>query len=128
MADVAVPLNDFAFIERLWRDWSPGWDIPLAELASVKATLGQPGVLAAALSYYRQTFNPLPNVPQSSTGRGPQQIQVPTLYIHGRDDGCIGVEAFFDNGLQIVIVDGAGHFVHQEKPGEVNRMILEFLE
>ena len=134
MADVAVPLNDFAFIERLWRDWSPGWDIPLMELTSVKATLGQPGVLAAALSYYRQTFNPPPNVPQVGTGRGPQQIQVPTLYIHGRDDGCIGVElvdgmeAFFDIGLQIVIVDGAGHFVHQEKPDEVNRVILEFLE
>ena len=59
---------------------------------------------------------------------------MPTLYIHGRDDGCIGVELadgmerFFDNGLQKVIVDGAGHFVHQERPEEVNRAILEFLE
>ena len=134
MADVAVPLNDFAFIERLWRDWSPGWDIPMEELASVKATLGQPGVLAAALSYYRHTLNPPPNAPQVGTGAGLQQIKVPTLYIHGREDGCIGVEladgmeAFFDNGLRKVTVEGAGHFVHQEKPDEVNRVILEFLE
>ncbi|MEC7768746.1 MAG: alpha/beta hydrolase, partial [Acidobacteriota bacterium] len=74
------------------------------------------------------------NAPQVGTGRGPQQIQVPTLYIHGREDGCIGVEladgmeAFLDNGLRKVIFEGAGHFVHQEKPDEVNRVILEFLE
>ena len=134
MADVAVPLNDFAFIERLWQDWSPSWDIPKEELASVKATLGQPGVLAAALSYYRHTFNPVPNAPRTGTSGGPRQIQVPTLYIHGREDGCIGVElvnsmeAFFDNGLRKVIIEDAGHFVHQEKPNEVNRAILEFLE
>ena len=132
MADAAVPLNDFAFIERLWRDWSPGWDIPMEELASVKATLGKPGVLAAALSYYRHAFNPPPDAPQG--GGATQQIQVPALYIHGREDGCIGVqladgmEVLFDNGLQKVIVDGAGHFVHQEKPDEVNRLILEFLK
>jgi pimeloyl-ACP methyl ester carboxylesterase len=26
-----------------------------------------------------------------------------------------------------VILEGAGHFVHQERPEEVNRLILEFL-
>ncbi len=134
MADVAVPLNDFAFIERLWRDWSPDWNIPTEELALVKATLGQPGVLAAALNYYRHTFNPPPNAPQLGTSGRSRQIQVPTLYIHGRNDGCIGVELtdgmeeVFKNGFRKVIVEGAGHFVHQEKPDEVNRVILEFLE
>ncbi|NIR43933.1 MAG: alpha/beta hydrolase, partial [Gammaproteobacteria bacterium] len=38
-SDQAVALDDFRFIERLWRDWSPGWDIPADELAAVKATL-----------------------------------------------------------------------------------------
>ena len=134
MADAAVALNDFAFIERLWRDWSPGWDIPMKELALVKATLGKPGVVAAALSYYRHTFNPPADAPRGAAGAAPRQIRVPALYIHGRDDGGIGVElvdgmeVFFDNGLQKVIVDGAGHFVHQEKPDEVNRLILQFLE
>ena len=134
MADAAVALNDFAFIERLWRDWSPSWDIPMAELASVKSTLGQPGVLSAALNYYRHTFNPPPSAPDAATGTAPQQIQVPALYIHGREDGCIGVElvdgmeASFANGLRTVIIEGAGHFVHQEKPDEVNRVILDFLD
>lgn len=133
MSDAAVRMNDFAFIERLWREWSPGWELPAEELAAVKATFARPGVLTAALRYYRDAFNPQTNAAQSAGPEYPH-IKVPTLYIHGRDDGCIGVEVadgmerFFDSGLQKVIVDGAGHFVHQERPDEVNREILRFLE
>ena len=132
-AEGAVALDDFAFIERLWRDWSPGWDFPESELDSLKRTLGSPGVLLAALSYYRHTFNPPPNAPTLTEVTTPQQIQVPTLYIHGRNDGCIGVElaegieVFFDKGLEKAIIEGAGHFAHQERPEEVNRLILDFL-
>jgi pimeloyl-ACP methyl ester carboxylesterase len=132
-AEDAVAFDDFAFIERLWRDWSPGWDFPRSELDAVKRTLGRPGVLTAALSYYRHTFNPPPNAPSLAEVTAPRQIQVPTLYFHGRNDGCIGaelaegMEAFFDRGLEQVIVEDAGHFVHQERPEEVNRRILEFL-
>jgi pimeloyl-ACP methyl ester carboxylesterase len=131
MAEAAVALNNFAFIEQLWRDWSPSWDVPMEELESVKATLAKPGVLTAALSYYRHSLNPPSDVP-SSDGITPR-IQIPTLYIHGREDGCIGVELtddvaqFFDNEFRKVVIDGAGHFVHQEKPELVNRVILEFL-
>jgi pimeloyl-ACP methyl ester carboxylesterase len=133
VADKAVPLDDFAFIERLWQDWSPDWEYPAEELASVKTTLGRPGVLAAALSYYRHAFNPPANALKRAGPTYPQ-IKVPTLYIHGRGDGCIGVELtngmerFFDNGLEMLVIDGAGHFVHQERPEEVNRAIIEFLE
>ena len=133
-AETAVALNDFAFIERLWQEWSPGWDYPRDELDSLKLTLGAPGVLTAALNYYRHTFNPPPNAPDLAAVTAPQQIQVPTLYIHGRNDGCIGVEladgmeAYFDKGLKRVVVEDAGHFVHQERPDEVNHLILEFLE
>ena len=60
-------------------------------------------------------------------------ITVPTLYFHGARDGCIGVEltndmdSLFAGGLRKVILADAGHFVHQEKPDEVNRHILDFL-
>ena len=52
------------------------------------------------------------------------------MMIQGRTDGCIGAEltegmaAFFPRGLKIEIIDGAGHFVHQEKPEVANRLIL----
>jgi pimeloyl-ACP methyl ester carboxylesterase len=61
-------------------------------------------------------------------------VTVPTLYFQGATDGCIGgelldgMEALFPNGLEKVIVPGAGHFVHQEKPELVNAKVLGFLK
>jgi len=35
--------------------------------------------------------------------------------------------AFFPRGLRVEVLPRAGHFVHQEAPEEVNRLILDFL-
>jgi pimeloyl-ACP methyl ester carboxylesterase len=136
LADIAVPLDDFAFIEALWRDWSPTADIDLHELRRVQAVLAEPGVLGAALAYYRTAVNPALRDPafDKTEGRiGVDAISVPTLYLHGKDDGCVGVEVsegmepLFTGRFRRVVVEGAGHFVHWEKPLEFNRAVLEFL-
>jgi pimeloyl-ACP methyl ester carboxylesterase len=60
-------------------------------------------------------------------------VPAPALYLHGADDGCIGrelaagMDAYFPAGLQTEIVPGAGHFLHQERPDLVNRLVLDFL-
>jgi len=136
MADGAVAHDDFRFIERLWQDWSPGWVYPPEEMASLKATFQAPGVLTAALGYYRAALNPVNQDPaladlQERITAG--SVEVPTLYLHGVQDGCIGVdladgmEALFPKGLQKLMVADAGHFVHQEQPATVNRALLAFL-
>ena len=135
-ADAAVPFADFRFLERLWQDWSPGWDYPAEEMDALKKTFRQPGVPAAALGYYRATLNPLNQDPaladvQMRISLSP--ISVRTLYFHGARDGCVGaelldgMEQLFPQGLETVIVPEAGHFVHQERPEIVNRHLLEFL-
>ncbi len=135
-ADAAVELNDFAFIDRLWREWSPGYTPDAEEMRLLKATLGSEGSLSAALGYYRHAFSPPPDVAAAVadlTARSAGPIQVPTLYLHGRDDGCIGVEVAegmedaFPQGLRRVVVDGAGHFLQLEAPERVNEEILRFL-
>lgn len=137
-ADEAVALNDFAFIEHIWRDWSPGWDYPPEEMAALKETFKKPGVLQAALGYYRHTLNPSNHVSELADIQErvltADPIQVPTLYFHGVKDGCIGVELsegieqYFPKGLRKEIIADAGHFTHQEKPDEINRILLEFLQ
>jgi pimeloyl-ACP methyl ester carboxylesterase len=136
LAEMAVAHDDFRFLERLWSDWSPGWEWPAAEMAALKETFAQPGVLAAALGYYRQTLNPLLQRPELAELQGRTQMEpvpVPTMFFHGRRDGCIGVEliegmaALFPAGLETVIVPDAGHFVHQEAPQVVNARLVEFL-
>jgi pimeloyl-ACP methyl ester carboxylesterase len=136
-AEDAVAYNNFAFLERIWQDWSPGWNYPQEEMDALKETFRQPGVLAAALGYYRHTLNPANQVAalaQIQEQMFVAPIAVPALYFHGEKDGCIGVElcegmeGSYTKGVQKVIVPGAGHFVHQEKPEEVNRLVLEFLK
>ena len=136
LADFVVPANDLAFIDRLWQDWSPGYDENAADLEGVKNSLRDPANLAAALEYYRQPLNPAKNDPaltdiQTATNAPTPQ---PLLYLHGRDDGCAGVELLdsvdeskLSEGSQVVVIDGTGHFLHLEKPSEVNTRIVQFV-
>jgi len=55
LSDLVVQNNDLAFIDMLWRDWSPGYD-GAADAANVKAALANPANLQAALGYYRATI------------------------------------------------------------------------
>jgi pimeloyl-ACP methyl ester carboxylesterase len=136
LADEALARDDFAMIERLWRDWSPGWTPPPAALEAVKETFRAPGTAVAALGYYRATMGPVFDDPARLDamlqGMG-VPIAAPAFYLHGADDGCIGselaagMEAYFPAGLRTEIVPGAGHFLHQERPEVVNREILDFL-
>ena len=58
-AETVVARDDMAFLDELWRDWSPGFQ-PGEHLAQVKQSLRQPANLAAALGYYRAAGGPGP--------------------------------------------------------------------
>jgi len=55
------------------------------------------------------------------------------LYLHGRTDGCMGVEltegleADLSPGSKVVVFDDIGHFMHLEDPALVNGTIVDFL-
>jgi pimeloyl-ACP methyl ester carboxylesterase len=136
LSDMVLPLNDLAFIDMLWADWSPGFDAT-EDLVHVKNALRDTPNLTAALGYYRATlgngFNdPELSAAQTATGN---ILAQPTLYLHGRNDGCVGVE-FSDNAASMMshsssrveVVDNAGHFLQLEQPAVVNRLIVEFLQ
>ena len=135
-AEQVVAANDFAFLEDWWRDASPEYD-PAPIIERVKATFRQPGVVTAALNYYRHTFHPANRDPalqplQERVSAAP--TSVPTLAVHGTRDRPGRLEAFegmddlFVKGLEKVVYPGAGHFVHVERPGDVNRRIVEFFQ
>ncbi len=89
LADFAVEARDWALIEKLWRDWSPGWELPADEMAAVKRTLAQPGVKRAALGYYRASFG-LPSPAARETRKlAESKIPLPTLALTGARDGCM---------------------------------------
>lgn len=126
IADWAVRRKDFAFIDRLWRDWSPGWSCDPERMQEVKASLGAPGSLKAALGYYRQNLSLKP--------QKVEPIAVPALVMSGRNDGCIGVEMYeglerdFSAPVRFEVIENAGHFAHLEQPEDVWRRIERFLD
>ena len=62
-AERAVAHNDYAYVEQWWRDASPEWDIPASALESIRETFRKPGVVEAALGYYRARFGQEPQDP-----------------------------------------------------------------
>jgi pimeloyl-ACP methyl ester carboxylesterase len=135
IADHWLERRDFAFVERLWRDWSPGWELPPEELAAVKDTLRRPGVKRAALGYYRALAAPWSTSSRVVREALSRPIRVPTLALTGALDGCMDTRLYddlmrdedFPAGLRVVRFDGVGHFLHQEAPERVGEVILEHL-
>ncbi|WP_405970477.1 hypothetical protein OG496_09850 [Streptomyces sp. NBC_00988] len=38
LAEPAIARDDFAFIDRLWREWSPGYELPDAERSALQGS------------------------------------------------------------------------------------------
>jgi pimeloyl-ACP methyl ester carboxylesterase len=134
LADMALPLDDFAFIDGLWRDWSPGYEAAW-DVARVKESIGDPDHLAAAIGYYRALYDNEEHAPQFAEEQAAAFAPTPkpTLYLHGRHDGCMLLSSigdpleFLADGSKVMVVDNAGHFMNVERPDEVNRHVLEFI-
>jgi pimeloyl-ACP methyl ester carboxylesterase len=129
LAERRVLAKDMAVIEQLWRDWSPGYLCPPEEMAFVKAAL-RPH-FSGVLDYYRAAF-----APAGLLGEARRLLfsrtDVPAMYVHGEQDGCVGVElcrgieSAYLRGVETLRVPKAGHFVHLEEPVLVNRKLLSF--
>lgn len=134
LATVAVSMGDLEFIDRLWADWSPGYDAT-EDLALLKPSLRDPANLGAAIGYYRAALGATMPDPKYGDQQSATQAPTPqpTLYLHGDQDGCMGVELtatalnFLGEGSKVEIISGAGHFLHLELPEVVNPLIVDFL-
>ncbi len=123
-------------IRRLWRTWSPGYELSAEEWRGLRAQFDQPGVVTSALAYYRQNATPpillgLRSTPATERA----EVAAPMLFLHGSDDGCMDRRMFdhtidegdHPGGVRRIELAGAGHFLHLERPDEVNAALLDHL-
>ncbi|MBD1910978.1 MULTISPECIES: alpha/beta hydrolase [unclassified Leptolyngbya] len=96
-----------------------------------QAALEKPGVLSAALNYYRHLLTP--QVLLNQWERSPRPVQSPTLVLWGEDDTLLNprfldrVRQLVDAPFQVQLVPECGHWIQQETPQIVNRELLKFL-
>jgi len=135
LADLVVGANNHAFIEMLWRDWSPSYDAKV-DLEAIRKSLADPKNLQAALGYYRATLGDGYRDPQLNELQNQMAASVPTqplLYLHGANDGCIGADVvesakkIAPANVKFEVVEAAGHFLQLEQPKVVNKLICDFL-
>jgi pimeloyl-ACP methyl ester carboxylesterase len=122
------------FWESLWRDWSPGYDAT-ADLAELRRHVTAE-TIAGVINPYRASFNPQCGDPEAQTEAlaALSVPPIPTLYLHGRQDGAIGAELLDDAltslpapGSAFELLEGVGHFLHLEAPDAVADRIVAWL-
>lgn len=120
-----IRAGGFAYIDELWRRWSPAWQVPEAETREVKQALAEPGRLEAAVGYY-QALRPW--LPKALL----RKVTVPAVAFAGTDD-IIAPSYFerartrYENSYQIIPMPG-GHFMHREHPERFIQELLRVLK
>jgi epoxide hydrolase 4 len=100
-------------------------------LRQFQDALEKPGALTSAINYYRATFRNFSAVRELE--RSPKTIGSPTLLIWAENDVALGkeltygMEPLFAGPFRIHYVPNCSHWVNEEQPELVNRLLLEFL-
>lgn len=121
----------------LWRDWSPGWQFDDTTFERTAVAFDNPDFVPVVIHSYRHRHRNAPGDPRFDgverwlAERPP--ITVPTVILHGRDDGVDRPQkseahlAQFPAGTERRVVPDAGHFLPREQPGAVVEALLALL-
>ncbi len=123
-------LNTPRFVEKMFRGMAIRKEaFPDDDLQRYVEAINKPGMLTAAINYYRAAFRE-----RFKHGeRQFAQITCPTRLIWGEADTALGkeltynMEPYFTDRFDIKYIPDCSHWVQQEQPELVNQYILEFL-
>lgn len=119
-------------VKRMFQDMAVRKDtFDASDLREFRTALEKPGALTAAINYYRATFRNFGAVRELE--RSPRQISAPTLLIWAENDVALGkeltygMEPLFSGSFRIHYVPNCSHWVNEEQPELVNRLLGDFL-
>ncbi|HET7398024.1 MAG TPA: alpha/beta hydrolase [Intrasporangium sp.] len=124
-------------VASLLREWSsPFGEYPAADDIERYGTAMQiPFVAHSAAEHYRWIGRSTlrPDGPMFMR-RIRHRIEVPVLHLQGTEDGCVLSRSTAGSGAYVaadytrVPIEGAGHFLTEEAPEQVNRALLDWLD
>ena len=126
--------HDAERVGRMLRSWSgPGWPDPPTE-RRYRAAMCMQSVAHSALEYHRwflrSRLRP-DGLRYARSMRAP--IQAPTLQLHGTLDSCVlpstarGSGRYVDGPYRWRLLDGTGHFPHEELPDRFDSELCSWL-
>lgn len=128
LSEWALAARDFGAIRDMFRRMPKQPAFTDAEIDEYVAALARPGALTAALNWYRENLASAEALQMAASA----YVRAETLVIWGEHDPGLGVELL--EGLERVAprvrvhrVPYASHWVQNEAPDEVNRVLLDFL-
>jgi pimeloyl-ACP methyl ester carboxylesterase len=122
-AGTALRADDFAGLRRMFA----ASGVPTDTAQDYIATLAEPGAIEAAVAWYRA------GGAASLRARDVPPVAARTLYVWGDADGTVGRVAaeatadFVTGPYRFEVIPGAGHFLTDEVPDTVNRLLLAHL-
>ncbi|MBE9062956.1 alpha/beta fold hydrolase [cf. Phormidesmis sp. LEGE 11477] len=128
LPELLLKANNYAAVRSIFRAQviNPN-ALTEADLDRLVAAAAQPGALTGMLNYYRNL--------SGSEGLFNQQwdvLRIPTLMIWGENDAALGKELTYGtdqyvSDLMIRYIPNCSHWVQQDQPDTVNRLIEEWL-
>lgn len=138
-SELAYSAYDYAIVDRLWADYSPGYD-GTAEAAEhrkcYEGGLREKDILAVFRNLFGQRVFSTPEMLQEQTAVWGKPVKIPVLYMHGTYDGFIQLDGKNRKAIRrliphrdsrIEMLDGVGHFMNVQEPNRVSRLIRDFI-
>ena len=130
--DWRLAKDDAAIVPRMFKSGARRRDaFTDQDLEVFRASFARPGVIPAALEYYRTNLSPLGLI----RGRmDVPQVRCPSLVLYGRNDPFVGPnlfhghEAHFAGSYEIRYIPDCGHWTQQEHPDLVNDALVDFFD
>lgn len=126
--------NDFEVLKKMVFDTATRKEVFTEDdIENYVSSWKEPGALTGAINYYRAITNSA-YWKELGKPRNFPLIKAPTLLIWGEDDPFLGkqltedTKEFIDAPYRLEFIQNCSHWVQQEAPDDVNKLILDFLK
>ncbi len=125
LPELTSRLFDCALLERTLVKTSRRGTFSAEDIRQYKSAWEQPGAIRSMINWYRAYS-------WGKSSKVPIRIELPTLLIWGKKDAFLSARMaqpsidLCPNG-KLVMIEKATHWVHHEKPDEVNELIWKFI-